>query len=198
MQPGGLIRGFCVCACAGLSSYPQCQAQACSQGIPAPFQGSTTPSGLTITLQLLATQALLPFGQYQQWAISNATLALLLPVLGAPSCPLARMLHGTCCLVPCRHGSLGVCRGGSPWCSAPCMHMPMHAPHEEQIADHTTLRQGGPLHGTWGFLTQGSQLMEGLESALGRGPGSAEDDGALHGGRPDCERRAGSPQPGAQ
>lgn len=70
---------------AGLvESYPRCGAEACSAPLPAAFDGSEKSGNLTFTMQMSANQDLLPFGQNQKWAIGNATLALLLPVLGEP------------------------------------------------------------------------------------------------------------------
>ena len=69
---------------AGLALFPRCSAQACTAPYPAVFEGSQLPLGVSFVVQMFAPQGLIPFAQPQQSAIANATLALLLPVLGAP------------------------------------------------------------------------------------------------------------------
>jgi hypothetical protein len=77
------------CAFAVSELYPRCGADACNALQPAAFEGSDKFGNLTFTLQLSANSGLLPFGQSQSWAVGNATLALLLPVIGeSPPVPL--------------------------------------------------------------------------------------------------------------
>jgi hypothetical protein len=80
---GHVAMGDNALSAGGADSYPRCGAEACSAPLPAAFDGSAKPGNLTFIMQLSANQGLLPFGQNQKWAISNASLALLLPVLGA-------------------------------------------------------------------------------------------------------------------
>lgn len=75
---------------AAAESYPRCGADACSAPQPAAFEGSDKFGNLTFTLQLSANSGLVPFGQAQSWAVGNATLALLLPVIGEPPFAPAR------------------------------------------------------------------------------------------------------------
>ncbi|EIE18109.1 hypothetical protein COCSUDRAFT_68421 [Coccomyxa subellipsoidea C-169] len=70
-------------------SYPRCGADACSAPQPAAFEGSDKFGNLTFTLQLSANSGLVPFGQAQSWAVGNATLALLLPVIGNKAAAIA-------------------------------------------------------------------------------------------------------------
>ena len=70
------------CGVAAAESYPRCGADACSSTQPAAYEGSDKFGNLTFTIQLSANSGLLPFGQAQSWAVGNATLALLLPVIG--------------------------------------------------------------------------------------------------------------------
>lgn len=71
-----------MCLIAAAESYPRCGADACTAPLPAAYQGREKFGNLTFTVQLSANANLVPFGQAQGWAMGNATLALLLPVIG--------------------------------------------------------------------------------------------------------------------
>lgn len=71
-----------MCLIAAAESYPRCGADACNAPLPTAYEGSEKFGNLTFTMQLSANANLVPFRQAQGWAVGNATLALLLPVIG--------------------------------------------------------------------------------------------------------------------